>query len=259
MQLADTETASSIFTPLTGEVFHFNCHRDVSCFTSCCAKLRLILTPYDIIRMKKRLGLSSGEFLERYTDTLLHDHPRFSMIRLNMRDDEGQRCPFVTGQGCCIYEDRPGSCRLYPLGRASTLVPGGQADAAREQYFVVHENHCEGFKEERAWTLEGWVSHEGFRTYREVNDRWMEILNSPKSLGPENYLANKHKMFFMASYDIDRFRKFIFESRFFSLFEFSSEKKKEVAADDESLLLFAFDWLKFSLFGEKTLTPLHPF
>jgi Fe-S-cluster containining protein len=165
MQLADTETASSIFTPLTGEVFHFNCHRDVSCFTSCCAKLRLILTPYDIIRMKKRLGLSSGEFLERYTDTLLHDHPRFSMIRLNMRDDEGQRCPFVTGQGCCIYEDRPGSCRLYPLGRASTLVPGGQADAAREQYFVVHENHCEGFKEERAWTLEGWVSHEVFRTY----------------------------------------------------------------------------------------------
>ena len=255
----DTEKTSGIFTPLTGEVFHFNCHREVSCFTSCCAKLRLILTPYDIIRMKKRLGISSGEFLEQYTDILLHEHPRFPMIKLNMQDDEEQRCPFVTQQGCSIYEDRPGSCRLYPLGRASTLVRGKQADAAREQYFVVREDHCEGFKEERVWTLEEWVSHEGFPTYREANDRWMEILNSPKSLGPENHLAKKHKMFFMASYDIDRFRKFVFESRFFSLFDLSSEKKKEVAASDESLLLFACDWLKFSLFGEKTLTPLRPF
>ncbi len=258
MQLMDTEKTSSIFTPLTGEVFHFNCHKDVPCFTNCCAKLRLILTPYDILRIRKRLGISSGEFLERHTDTLLHEHPRFPMIKLNMLDDEGQRCPFVTRQGCSIYEDRPGSCRLYPLGRASTLLHG-RHDNPREQYFVVREDHCEGFKEEKEWTLEEWLSHEGLPTYMEINDRWLEILSSPKSMGPEQYLAKKHKMFFMASYDIDRFRKFIFESSFFSLFEVTPEKKQEIASDDNSLLLFAFDWLKFSLFGEKTLTPLHPF
>lgn len=252
----DTEKTKNVFTPLTGGVFHFNCHRDVPCFTRCCAKLRLILTPYDILRMRKRLDMSSGEFLERYTDTLLHEHPRFPMVKLNMLDDEEQRCPFVTKEECSIYEDRPGACRLYPIGRASTLVQGEHN--AREQYFVVREDHCEGFKEEKKWKLDEWLSHEGLRSYMEINDRWLEILNSPKTLGPEKYLAKKHKMFFMASYDIDRFRRFIFESSFFSLFEIMPEKKQELASNDKVLLLFAFDWLKFSLFGEKTLTPIHP-
>lgn len=251
----DTEKTSSIFQPLRGGVFHFNCHRDVVCFNRCCAKLRLILTPYDIVRMRKHLGISSGEFLDQYTDTLLHEHPRFPMVKLKMLEQKGQRCPFVTKEGCSIYEDRPGACRLYPIGRASMLVSGKQD--AREHYFVIREDHCEGFKEEKTWTLEEWISHEGLRSYTDMNDRWLAILNSPKSLGPEEYLAKKHKMFFMASYDIDRFRKFIFESKFFFLFEISPEKKQELSSSDEALLLFAYEWLKFSLFGEKTLTPIH--
>jgi hypothetical protein len=252
----DSKKKTEVFQPLTGGTFHFNCHRDVPCFTKCCAKLRLILTPYDIVRMRKRLGISSGEFLEQHTDTLLHEHPRFPMVKLKMLEQEGQRCPFVTGEGCSIYEDRPGACRLYPIGRASMLV--SDKKDAREQYFVIREDHCEGFKEEKVWTIEEWVSHEGLRSYMDMNDRWLAILNSPKSLGPEKYLAKKHKMFFMASYDIDRFSKFIFESSFFSLFQVPPEKKQELASQDETLLLFAYEWLKFSLFGEKTLTPTPP-
>jgi len=254
IHLMDSKKTSNVFTPLTGGVFHFNCHRDIPCFNKCCAKLRLILTPYDIVRMRKRLDISSGEFLEQYTETLLREHPRFPMVKLKMLDDEGQRCPFVTAEGCSIYEDRPGACRLYPIGRASTLVQGEQD--TKEQYFVIRENHCEGFKEEKVWTLEEWVSHEGLGSYMEMNDRWLAILNSQKSLGPKEYLAKKHQMFFMASYDIDRFRKFVFESRFFSLFEITPEKKQELVSNDEALLIFAFEWLKFSLFGEKTLTPI---
>jgi len=178
------------------------------------------------------------------------------MVKLKMLEQEGQRCPFVTGEGCSIYEDRPGACRLYPIGRASMLV--SDKKDAREQYFVIREDHCEGFKEEKVWTIEEWVSHEGLRSYMDMNDRWLAILNSPKSLGPEKYLAKKHKMFFMASYDIDRFSKFIFESSFFSLFQVPPEKKQELASQDETLLLFAYEWLKFSLFGEKTLTPTPP-
>lgn len=251
----DSKKTTDVFQPLAGGTFHFNCHRDVPCFTRCCAKLRLILTPYDIVRLRKHLGISSRKFLDHHTGTLHHEHPRFPMIKLKMLEDEGQRCPFVTRKGCSVYEDRPGACRLYPIGRASILV-GGKHDA-REQYFVVREDHCEGFKEKRVWTVEEWVSHEGLGFYVDMNDRWLAILNSPKSLGPEEYLQKKHKMFFMASYDIDQFRTFIFESSFFSLFEIPSEKKQELASTDEALLLFAYEWLKFSLFGEKTLIPVH--
>ncbi len=252
----NSEKKTDIFSPLTEEAFRFDCHRNVPCFTECCAKLRLILTPYDILRIKKALGISSGAFLDQYTDTLFHEHPRFPMVKLNMLDEEGQRCPFVTAEGCSIYKDRPGACRLYPIGRASTAGDGERV--ACEQYFVVREDHCQGFKEDKEWIIDEWLSHEGLRYYTEINDKWLEILNSPKSLGPDKYLTKKHKMFFMASYDIDAFRRFVFESTFFSLFEAGPGKKEELASSDEALLLFAFDWLKFSLFGEKTLAPIHP-
>jgi len=247
------QNTNEVFQPFTGKTFQFNCHPKVPCFNQCCAKLRLILTPYDIVRIRKRLRITSGEFLEQYTDTLLREHPRFPMIKLKMKEGKGQRCPFVTRQGCSIYEDRPGACRLYPIGRASMLV--SETTHARENYFFVREPHCKGFMEDKTWTLEEWISHEGLPTYMDMNDRWLAILNSPKSLGSDEYLAKKHKMFFMASYDMDRFRRFIFESRFFSLFEISPEEKEELSSNDEDLLLFAYKWLRFSLFGEKTLTP----
>ncbi|MEJ2069497.1 MAG: hypothetical protein P8X58_03680 [Syntrophobacterales bacterium] len=53
--------------------FRFRCHPGVSCFTACCGKTTLILTPYDILRLKQRLGITSIEFLERYTRRDVHD------------------------------------------------------------------------------------------------------------------------------------------------------------------------------------------
>ncbi len=42
--------------------FQFRCHKDVKCFTQCCRGINIILTPYDIIGLKHRLGLSWGIF-----------------------------------------------------------------------------------------------------------------------------------------------------------------------------------------------------
>ena len=60
-------------------------------------------------------------------------------------------------------------------------------------------------------------------------------------------------MFFMASYNLDKFRQFIFKSKFFDRFRVDSELKDILKIDDTRLMHFAFDWLKFSLFGEKTI------
>jgi len=60
-------------------------------------------------------------------------------------------------------------------------------------------------------------------------------------------------MFFMASYNLDKFRDFLFKSGFFDRFEVDSDLKKKLPDNDTTLMLFAFDWLKFSLFGEKTM------
>ncbi len=244
-----------VFKPLAGEAFRFRCHKDISCFTDCCAKLQLILTPYDILRIKNRLGISSEKFLDRFTDTDMKSHRRFPMVRLKMRQDKKKTCPFVTKDGCSIYEDRPGACRLYPVGRAARIVYGGCETNTEDTFFLVDESHCFGFQEEKQWTLEEWLNHEGLKEYNSMNDNWLEIVGSKRDLGPEEAIQKKMQMFFMASYNLDRFRVFIFESRFFSLFQIDSDLKEMLRNDDVILMSFAFDWLKFSLFGEKTILP----
>jgi len=237
--------------PFKGDRFRFQCHKDVQCFTKCCAHLNLILTPYDIVRIKNRLDLSSDDFLEKYTDTTFDKHPRFPMITLKMNQDENRKCPFVDADGCTIYEDRPGACRIYPLGRAALKVDRDMD--TKEKYFFVHEDHCLGFQENREWTIEEWLDNEGVNEYNAMNDQWLEIITSSKALGPEKDIHRKVQVFFMASYNLDRFRKFIYKSRFFDLFDIDPELNERLAADDVTLMQFSFDWLKFSLFGEKTI------
>ena len=241
----------NIFKPLSGKTFRFDCHKTIPCFTECCAKLHLILTPYDILRMKNSLGLSSAIFLDRYTETVLEDR-RFPMVKLKMSEDEKKRCPFVDKDGCHIYDDRPAACRLYPLAKASSTVEGERD--AREKFFVVREAHCLGFMEEKQWSLDEWLGHEGVKDYSFMNREWLEIITSRKSLGVSGKDATrKFQMFFMASYNLDEFRTFVFQSKFFELFEVPQDLHDALAQSDVSLLKFAFSWLKFSLFGEKTM------
>jgi hypothetical protein len=91
------------------------------------------------------------------------------------------------------------------------------------------------------------------KEYKAMNDRWMSIVTSSKSLGPKDHVTRKHQMFFMASYNLDKFRKFLFQSKFFDHFEVNEELIGRMESDDVSLMDFGFGWLKFSLFGEKTL------
>jgi Fe-S-cluster containining protein len=98
-----------------------------------------VLTPYDIIRLKKRLHLSSGAFLDRHTTVSTDRLSGLPVVKLKMQTDETRRCPFVSPGGCVIYEDRPGACRLYPLGRACLEDFQNQS---KEYYFTVKEAHC---------------------------------------------------------------------------------------------------------------------
>jgi len=43
--------------------FRFACHDGLECFTRCCRDTTIFLTPYDILRLKNALGISSETFL----------------------------------------------------------------------------------------------------------------------------------------------------------------------------------------------------
>lgn len=64
------------------DVIQIRCHKQISCFNVCCRNINLPLTPYDILRLKRRLGLESSEFAGRYATPYpmdCHDLPGLKM------------------------------------------------------------------------------------------------------------------------------------------------------------------------------------
>ena len=107
-----------------------------------------MLTPYDILRMKKRLNLSSEEFLAIYTELRILEKTDLPIVTLKLLDDEQKSCPFVRDEeGCIIYADRPTTCRYYPLGIASLSYT--EQREGDEFFFFIKEPHCKGFDEKK--------------------------------------------------------------------------------------------------------------
>ena len=140
---------------------------------------------------------------------------------------------------------------MYPLGRAAQTEAGGEG--VREKYFVVKEPHCRGFEEKKTWNLQEWLRDQEVDTYNAMNDCWAEVTTSRH---PDRYKGldeKKLQMFFMASYNLDSFRKFVFSSKFLDLFEIDRETQEAIRSDEAALMKFACRWMKFSLFGEATI------
>lgn len=231
--------------------FCFACGPHVPCFTECCGKLELLLTPYDVLRLKNRLGMSSSDFLDMHTIMRWRTAHGFPEILMKMDPASGKRCPFVTQAGCSVYEDRPGACRIYPLGRAATSHP--MDGSRREFYFPVREDHCRGFEQDRTWKVREWLADQGMEDYNRLNDLLMEIYVL-RSRGKSVELGPQHlQMFVMACYNTEKFRDFVFKSRFLEKFDLDTELIEAMEIDDAKLLEFAFLWLRFALFRQPVL------
>ena len=239
--------------PLESGCFRFDCHPEVPCFTECCADLNLALTPYDILRLKNRLNMESAQFLDQYTEPSLDQDHRLPRVRLRMNDGGRKPCPFVTEKGCRVYEDRPSACRIYPLGRATAKSRGGTSSVI-ERFFLVKEEHCKGFDESREWTVVDWTSDQGLDSYQKFNDLWMEIVTHQGSIGTGDAATRNIQMFFMASYNLEAFRRFVFKSSFLQSFEVDPDTVERIRQDEEALLEFAIKWIRFALFGEPTMS-----
>ena len=231
--------------------FTFACHPGVSCFNDCCGDVNIFLTPYDIVRLKNALGMSSGEFLSRYTVSYLDQNLKYPVVVLRMNDDDRNTCPFVGEDGCRVYEDRPWPCRMYPLGMAS---PGEGSDALSEEfYFLLEDVDCKGFGESRTQTVAEWLKDQGIDEYSEMGEYFKELTLHEFFREGRDLAPGKADMFFRACYNLDGLRDLMFNTTFFDKFEIDDETRKKIEEDDVELLKFGYDWLRFALFGEKTL------
>ena len=224
------------------ETFRFSCHPGIACFNACCRDLNQYLTPYDILRLKNQLGLSSQQFLRRYTEC--HRGPRTGLPVVSLRMPD--TCPFLSSQGCTVYQDRPGACRTYPLGRIARRTPGTQV--CKESFFLIRESHCLGFSEDKTWTVEAWKKSQGLEIYNRMNDLMMEIIsfNNQSKRGLDRQESD---LFRMACYDLDLFRDFVFENRLWEETSLETHHTEAILKDDVTLMRFGISWIKNRLFG----------
>lgn len=72
----------------------------------CCHNQVITLSPYDLIRIARAAGISTGEAVARYAIR------RGSLMKFN----QSGSCIALNGTSCTIYPGRPLACRVYPLG-----------------------------------------------------------------------------------------------------------------------------------------------
>ncbi len=161
------------------DTFNFTCSQ----CTRCCKNRsdhhrfdKLLLAPYDIIRMSRRLDITTTKFIEQHAGLVACPQTQSMELYLKFNgDDYNNVCPFLENNQCSIYNDRPMGCRLYPLGRVfdnnnfSILLPKSHKECALgtgkkwvirdwlEQMDLFHY-----FKYDRPWHLLNRIDHEKF-------------------------------------------------------------------------------------------------
>jgi len=230
------------------DTIKFRCHKDISCWNECCSRADVSLAPYDIIRMKKNLGIDSSEFLNTYTVPFEIDAHGIPGIKLRTTDEGA--CLFMKEEGCSVYEDRPTACRYYPSGLLSMRALGKSED--ERHFLMVKEPHCKGHEEDREITIADYRKEQVVEEFDELNRDWYRIILKKKSTGPTIGAPSDMslQLFFMASYDVDRFRRFVLSDSFKSMYIISAEEFASFEKDDVELMKFGFTLMKQVLFGE---------
>ena len=227
-----------------GDRIRFHCRSQLACFTKCCRDVNIFLSPYDILRLKKRLAISSEDFLEKYAISLIPEASGFPVILLKMREDRNKECPFVTPKGCSIYEDRPWSCRMFPLDQGSR---------AGDFHLIAPPSLCLGLREKTEQTVEQYLGSQDLESYEENEKLLGNIASNPRFSKTSIQNPKVQEMIRMALYDLDRFRRFVLESRFLQIFRVEKEISEKIATDDVELLKLALRWLEFGLIAGETL------
>jgi hypothetical protein len=86
-----------------------------------------------------------------------------------------------------------------------------------------------------------------------MNKHYKDITNHVFFQNGNKLDSGRAKLIYQACYDLDWFKKFIFNTRFLEKYSVAQDLIDRMEKDDHELLLFAYQWVKFAIFSEDTL------
>ena len=123
----------------------------------CCHNKAIRVGAYEILRLARRLGITTTEFIERHTEA--------GGTVLRMQDENIRACIFLNQQGCSVHPDRPLACRLYPLARWV------DADGSESFGHLTPHPKTEGIYGTSA-TVADYLDQQGVAAFFEMGDRY---------------------------------------------------------------------------------------
>ena len=138
--------------------------------------------------------------------------------------------------------------------KADIAIPDVDRKTDQPVYFFRPPDFCLGRHENEEWTIPGWIEDQDAAQYHKMTIQWSKIkrLFQTDPWGYEGPEGPRAKMAFMATYNIDKFREFLFQSSFFKRYQVKSTLRKKIKADDAALMKFGFEWVKVFIWGIKS-------
>jgi len=234
------------------KVIQFQCRKGIDCWNACCSNIDISLTPVDILRLSRRLNISTTEFLMNYTFPYELEPNGIAGVKFKPVEN-GSACQFMRPEGCDVYTDRPTACRYYPVALLSMRRSDEFTD--RNAFALVKEAHCHGHNEPRQLTIDEYRQEQGLVEYDELGRGWRQLVLKKKSSGPVVGTPSKRslQLWFMACYDLDRFRDFIASTAFNEAYDIPWDEMQKILSTDDELMLFAFRFLRQTMFGEESI------
>lgn len=221
----------------------FRCDKGVPCFNTCCQDVTIVLGPYDILRLRQALKITTTELIQKYV-TVLSADKLIPMLVLTMNEDDEKRCNFVTPDGCSVYPYRPWACRMFPID----VTEDGKAFRV-----IVDDKRCLGLKEDLVRPIREYLNEQGTPKYQVMDDLLGELVNHKTFRQLDVTNDQIRAMIFMALYDMDEFRKFVFGSSFLQKFDIDARRVTRIERDDDELLRLGFEWVEYGLLGKQVL------
>ena len=139
---------------------------------------------------------------------------------------------------------------MYPLGMAAA-----PKDESKDEsfLFLLQESFCRGGESGPQWTVAEWLDNQGVEEYDRAGQGFQQIVQRTQAAGAPDLSPEAMDMLFMVCYDLDRFRRFVFETRFLNTFEIAEHTIEAIRSDDEELLDLGLQWIRFGLWREPTL------
>ncbi len=170
--------------------------------SACCRGMgsTIVLDPYDVFRMEKRLGVSFETLLAGHLELNVVDGVILPNLKLTGPQEQ---CSFLNAEGrCSIHDSRPGICRLFPLGRYYEN---------HDYKYFLQVNECQKANRTKV-KISKWIDTPDYPDYRKFILTWHYFLNDVETLleqsGDESY--NKQccmlllQAFYIKGYDFTR-------------------------------------------------------